>query len=153
MWPAEIISALSNHARNTSEAVIHCVHMRTMSQYKDKSKTLSHHNGSGKYLLQCSGIHLIYTHQWSLRTAYGRWRQTFQCIIIFDPLIIEPVWERIHTLWAAAKFGLPNTLVFDDGSEFRYTIERICETHDVEYKKTGTQHHSWYGLVRDTVNL
>ena len=38
--------------------------------------------------------------------------------------------------------GLLNTLVFDDDSHFRYTFVEICEIHDIEWQKSGTQHHS-----------
>ena len=59
-----------------------------------------------------------------------------------DALTTESVWEIILTLWAAVYTGLSSTLVFDDGSQFRDTFVEICETHDVEYQKSGTQYHS-----------
>ena len=59
-----------------------------------------------------------------------------------EPLTTESVQETILTLWATVYTGLPNTLVFDDGSQFRDTFVEICEIHDVEWKRSGTQHHS-----------
>ena len=58
------------------------------------------------------------------------------------PLTTAPVWETILMLWAAVYTGLPNILGFDDGSQFRDTFVEICEIHDVEWHKSGTQHHS-----------
>ena len=41
---------------------------------------------------------------------------------------------------------LPNTLVFDDGSQFRDTFVEIYEIHDAEWQTSGTQHHSALGI-------
>ena len=53
------------------------------------------------------------------------------------PLTVEFVWETILTLWATVYTGLPNTLVCDDGSQFKDTFVEICEIHDAEWKKSG----------------
>ena len=34
------------------------------------------------------------------------------------PMTNRSVWEAIITLWAIVYTGFPNTLVFDDGSQF-----------------------------------
>ena len=56
------------------------------------------------------------------------------------------VWETILTLWATVHTGLPNTLVFDEGTLFRDTFVGIFEIHDIEYQKSGAQHHSALGI-------
>ena len=55
------------------------------------------------------------------------------------PLTTESVWETILTLWVTFYTGFPNTLVFDDGSQLRDTFAEICEIHEVEWKRSGTQ--------------
>ena len=42
-----------------------------------------------------------------------------------EPLTIKSVWETILTFWATVYAGLPNSLVFDDGSQFRDTFVEI----------------------------
>ena len=63
----------------------------------------------------------------------------FSAAQLLEPLTTESVWETILTLWATAHTGLPNTLVFDDGSQFRDIFLEICEINDVEWKSSGTQ--------------
>ena len=57
-------------------------------------------------------------------------------------LTTEHVREIILTLWVAVYNELLNTLVFDDGSQFRDTFGEICEIHDVEWQRSGKQHNS-----------
>ena len=57
-------------------------------------------------------------------------------------LTTESVRETINTLWATVYTRLQNTSVFDDGLQFRDTFVEIYEIHDVEWKMSGTQHHS-----------
>ena len=52
-----------------------------------------------------------------------------------DTLTTESVWETILTLWVIVYTGLPNTLVFDDGSQFGDTFVEICEINNLEYQK------------------
>ena len=46
----------------------------------------------------------------------------FSAAQFFETLITESVWETILTLWTTVYTGLPNTLVFDNGSHFRDTF-------------------------------
>ena len=55
-----------------------------------------------------------------------------------EPQTTESITETILTLWAAVYTGLPDTLVFDDGSQFRVTFVEICKIHDVECQRSGT---------------
>ena len=63
-----------------------------------------------------------------------------------DQLTIESFCETILTLWTTVYTGLPNTLVFDDGSQFRDTVVEICEIHDVEWQRSRTQHYNALGI-------
>ena len=56
----------------------------------------------------------------------------FSASLFAEPHTTEAVWETILTLWATVYTDLPDTLVFDDGSQFRDTFVEICEIHDVE---------------------
>ena len=63
-----------------------------------------------------------------------------------EPLTTESVRKTILTLRATVYTGMPNTLVFDDGSKFRNTSLEICYIYDVEWQRYGTQHHSEPGI-------
>ena len=54
-----------------------------------------------------------------------------------NPSIIETVWETVLLLWATIYTELPNALVFDDDSQFRDPLVRICEIHNGEWQKSG----------------
>ena len=56
----------------------------------------------------------------------------FRAAQFFEPLTTKSVRETIPTLWAIVYTGLPNTLVFGDGSQSRDTFVEICGNHDVE---------------------
>ena len=56
----------------------------------------------------------------------------FSAAQFFEPLTTESVREIIHVLWATVYTGLPNTLVFDNGSQLRDTFIEFCEIHVVE---------------------
>ena len=47
-----------------------------------------------------------------------------------------------HTIWATFYTGLQNTVVFDDGSQFRDTFVEICKINDIERQRSGMQHRS-----------
>ena len=49
-------------------------------------------------------------------------------------------------LWAIIYMGVPNTLVFDDRSQFRGTLLEICEIYNVEWKMSETQNRSELGI-------
>ena len=63
-----------------------------------------------------------------------------------DPLTTESIWENILMLRATVYTGLPNTLVFDDGSQLRDTFVELCEIRNVEWERSGPQHHSALGI-------
>ena len=56
------------------------------------------------------------------------------------------MWKTILTLWATVYTGLPNALVFDDGSQFRHNFVEIYEIQDVEWQRLGTQNLSVLGI-------
>ena len=56
----------------------------------------------------------------------------FSAAQFVEKITIESVWEIILTLWASDYTELPNTLVFDDRSQFRDTFVEIREILDVE---------------------
>ena len=66
----------------------------------------------------------------------------FSAAQFIEPPTTESVWETILTLWATVHTGLSNTVVFDDGSQFRDSSVEICDIHDAEWQRSGTQHHS-----------
>ena len=57
----------------------------------------------------------------------------FSAARFIEPLTTESVWKTILTLWATIYSGLPSTLVFDDGSQFRDIFVEIYEIHDAEW--------------------
>ena len=59
-----------------------------------------------------------------------------------DPLKIESAQRTILTLWETIFTAFPNTLVFDDGSQFRDVFVEICEIHDVVWQRSNTRHYS-----------
>ena len=69
----------------------------------------------------------------------------FSAAQFIEPLTTKFVWETILPSWEAVYIGLPNTLVFDDGSQFRDVFVEICEINDVKNKKSRTQHYSALG--------
>ena len=66
----------------------------------------------------------------------------FSATQLVHPLMTESVWEIILSLWATACSGLPDTLIFDDGSQFRDIFVEICDIHDAEWQRSGTKHHN-----------
>ena len=60
----------------------------------------------------------------------------FSAAQFVERLTIEFFWETIFTLWASVYTGLPNALVFDDGSQFRDILVEICEIHDAEWQRS-----------------
>ena len=58
----------------------------------------------------------------------------FSAAQFVEPPTTESVWETILTLWETVYTGLPNILVFDDGSKFRDTFVEICEINVVEWQ-------------------
>ena len=62
----------------------------------------------------------------------------FSAAQFIEPHTTEFVWENIITLLVTVYTELPNTLVFDDGSQFRNTFVEIWEIHDVERQRSGT---------------
>ena len=58
----------------------------------------------------------------------------------------ESVWETILTLWETVFTRFPNTLALDDGLKLRDTFVEICEVHDVEWQRSGTQQHVVLGI-------
>ena len=66
----------------------------------------------------------------------------FSATQFVKPLITKSFKKIILTFWAIVYTGQPNTLDFDDGTQFRDTFVEICEIHDVEAQRSGTQHHS-----------
>ena len=55
------------------------------------------------------------------------------------------MWETILKLWANVYTGILNKLAFDEGPQFLHAFVEICELHDVEWKKSGVQHHNELG--------
>ena len=51
------------------------------------------------------------------------------------PITAECEQETILKLCTNLYTGIPNKLVFDEGSQFRDALVEICELHDVEWKK------------------
>ena len=66
----------------------------------------------------------------------------FSAAQFIKPLTNESVWETIITLWDSVYIESPNTLVFDNFSQFRDTFVEICEIHHVEWQSSATKHHS-----------
>ena len=70
----------------------------------------------------------------------------FSAAQFVELLTTESVWETKLTIWATIYTFLPNTLVFGDGSQCRDTFVETCEIHDVDWQRSGTQHHSALGI-------
>ena len=63
-----------------------------------------------------------------------------------EPLTTESIWEKIPTSWATVYCELLSILVFDDVTQFRDTFVEICKIHEVEWKRSKTQHHCTLGI-------
>ena len=63
-----------------------------------------------------------------------------------SPITTESVLETILKLWANICTDIPSKLVFDEGSQFRDAFIEICDLHDVEWLKSGIQHHNAQGI-------
>ena len=61
----------------------------------------------------------------------------FSAAKFVEPLTSESIWETILTIWITVYTSLPNTVVFDDGSQFKDTFVEMCEIHDVEWQRFG----------------
>ena len=57
----------------------------------------------------------------------------FSAVVFVSHITTERVWETILKLWANVYTGIPNKLVFDEGSQFRDAFVEIYDLHDVEW--------------------
>ena len=55
-------------------------------------------------------------------------------------------------LWETFYTGLLNTIVFDDGSRFRYAFVEQFQIYDVEWQISSTQHYSVLRIGKNTTS-
>lgn len=53
----------------------------------------------------------------------------------------EAVWEAIVICWSSVHTGLPNTIMIDEGSQFRNVFAVLSLLHDCNHVKSGMKSH------------
>ena len=74
-------------------------------------------------------------------------KETILSTAAFIELIsTEKIWETLFTLWANVYKGIPDRLVFDEGSQFQNTFVEMCKLDYVDWKRPGVQNHNALGI-------
>ena len=57
------------------------------------------------------------------------------------------VWDAIVMCWHSIYTGLPNTMMVDEGSQFRKVFAELGNIYDVNVENRGIESHDSFGIV------
>ncbi len=57
----------------------------------------------------------------------------------------DSVWESIVLSWSSIYTGLPQTIMVDEGAQFRKIFAELAATLDITIEKSGVQSHNSLG--------
>ena len=71
----------------------------------------------------------------------------FSATRFLPKMTTEGVWDAIVKCWSSIYTGLPNTMVVDEGSQFRKLFAELAPIHGVDVEKTGVESHNSLGIA------